>query len=63
MPGTFGPGLPRIREWTEANFDFAGYVTGFVAPEEGEASRLRARFGFTPDDIVEAAKDQIAGKG
>jgi pimeloyl-ACP methyl ester carboxylesterase/predicted glycosyltransferase len=25
----FGPGLPSIREWTEQNFDFAGYVTGF----------------------------------
>lgn len=23
----FGPGLPRIRDWTIANFDFAGYVT------------------------------------
>ena len=24
-------GCPSIREWTEANFDFAGYVTGFDA--------------------------------
>ena len=29
VPDTFGPGLPRIREWTEAHYDFAGYVTGF----------------------------------
>jgi pimeloyl-ACP methyl ester carboxylesterase/predicted glycosyltransferase len=29
VPGTFGPGLPSIREWTEQNYDFAGYVTGF----------------------------------
>ena len=45
----FGPGLPTIREWTEANFDFAGYVTGFdpVTPRRARpaagAARLPAR--------------------
>ncbi|MET9232087.1 alpha/beta fold hydrolase [Lentzea sp. NPDC003310] len=29
----FGEGLPAIREWTEANFEFSGYVTGFDPPE------------------------------
>ena len=29
VPDSFGPGLPAIREWTEENFEFAGYVTGF----------------------------------
>ena len=29
VPDTFGPDMPRIRDWTEANFEFAGYVTGF----------------------------------
>jgi predicted glycosyltransferase len=29
VDGDFGPGLPRIRDWTAENFDFAGYVTGF----------------------------------
>lgn len=29
VPGTFGPGLPSIRDWTGENFDFAGYITGF----------------------------------
>jgi predicted glycosyltransferase len=44
---TFGPDLPSIRAWTEANFDFAGYVTGF-SPVDGEADRvaLRARLGY-----------------
>ena len=28
VPGTFGPGLPGIRDWTEQHYDFAGYVTG-----------------------------------
>ena len=46
---SFGPGLPRIREWTEAHYDFAGYVTGFAPPTDEErarharAARLRAR--------------------
>jgi len=29
VPGTFGPGLPPIRDWTERHYDFAGYITGF----------------------------------
>ena len=28
VPGTFGPGLPAIREWVEGNFEFCGQVTG-----------------------------------
>ncbi|WP_394618497.1 alpha/beta fold hydrolase [Lentzea sp. JNUCC 0626] len=36
----FGEGLPAIREWTEQNFDFCGYVTGFEPPSE--PLRLRA---------------------
>ena len=29
VPDDFGPGLPSIREWTQAHYDFAGYVTGY----------------------------------
>ena len=29
VPDAFGPGLPRIRDWTEQHYDFAGYITGF----------------------------------
>jgi pimeloyl-ACP methyl ester carboxylesterase/predicted glycosyltransferase len=29
VPGTFGPGLPPIRDWAERHYDFAGYITGF----------------------------------
>ncbi|MDX3660187.1 alpha/beta fold hydrolase [Streptomyces sp. ID05-26A] len=35
----FGEGLPAIREWTEQNFDFSGYVTGFDLPEKRETAR------------------------
>ena len=49
---TFGPGLPGIREWTEQNFDFAGYVTGFEPPDEAECARLRSRLGYRDEDRV-----------
>ena len=35
VPGSFGPGLPAIREWVERNFEFCGQVTGDApAPAE-----------------------------
>lgn len=48
----FGPGLPRIREWTEAHYDFAGYITGFVPPSDEERARTRAGLGYGPDDVL-----------
>jgi pimeloyl-ACP methyl ester carboxylesterase/predicted glycosyltransferase len=29
---TFGPDLPSIREWTQQNYTFTGYITGFTPP-------------------------------
>jgi pimeloyl-ACP methyl ester carboxylesterase/predicted glycosyltransferase len=52
VPGTFGPGLPGIREWTEANFDFAGYVTGFEPPGDELTAALRSALGYRPEDRV-----------
>ena len=48
----FGPGLPAIRDWTEQNFDFAGYVTGFDPASLGDPAELRARLGYRPDETV-----------
>jgi pimeloyl-ACP methyl ester carboxylesterase/predicted glycosyltransferase len=48
----FGPGLPGIREWTERNFDFAGYVTGFDPPGEAERAALRRRLGVRPGESL-----------
>jgi pimeloyl-ACP methyl ester carboxylesterase/predicted glycosyltransferase len=45
-----GPELPRIRDWTEANFDFAGYVTGFEPVVDRE--RLRAELGYGAGERV-----------
>ena len=48
VPDTFGPGLPAIREWTEAHYDFSGIRDGRLARRgrPGGAprrARLRAR--------------------
>jgi pimeloyl-ACP methyl ester carboxylesterase/predicted glycosyltransferase len=51
-PDTFGPGLPAIRDWTEAHYDFAGYVTGFDPAEVADRERLRVDLGYHPEDRV-----------
>ncbi|MDT5093699.1 MAG: hypothetical protein QOH60_3062 [Mycobacterium sp.] len=45
----FGPGLPGIREWTERNFEFAGYVVGGLPPSAPERQVLRKRLGVQSD--------------
>jgi pimeloyl-ACP methyl ester carboxylesterase/predicted glycosyltransferase len=52
VPDSFGAGLPRIRDWTEQNYEFAGYVTGFDPTEFADRERLRAELGFRPDERV-----------
>jgi predicted glycosyltransferase len=52
VPHAFGPELPLIREWTEAHYDFAGYVTGFDPAEFADRERLRAELGYAPDEHV-----------
>jgi pimeloyl-ACP methyl ester carboxylesterase/predicted glycosyltransferase len=45
----FGPGLPSIREWTEENFEFSGYVLGGLPPSAPERMSLRRRLDLPPD--------------
>jgi pimeloyl-ACP methyl ester carboxylesterase/predicted glycosyltransferase len=52
VPGTFGPGLPAIRSWTEENYEFAGYVTGFAPDALADREALRAELGYGPDERV-----------
>jgi predicted glycosyltransferase len=47
-----GADLPLIRDWTEANFEFAGYVTGFDPASLGDRSELRSQLGYAPDERV-----------
>ncbi|CAN7312527.1 alpha/beta fold hydrolase [Knoellia sp. LjRoot47] len=51
VPDSFGSGLPSIREWTESEFDFAGYVTGFD-PTAYDIGALRERLGHDQDERV-----------
>ena len=50
VPDRFGPDLPYIREWTEAHYDFAGYVTGFDPAALGDRDELRAELGYHRDE-------------
>ncbi|HET9649520.1 MAG TPA: alpha/beta fold hydrolase, partial [Microlunatus sp.] len=52
VDASFGPGLPEIRAWTEANYDFAGYVGAPVPAAPEDRDRLRAAFGYRPDERV-----------
>ena len=48
VPEAFGPDLPLIREWTEAHYSFAGYVTGFDPGSLGDREEL----GYRDDEKV-----------
>ncbi len=50
VPGTFGPGLPSIREWTAEHFAFCGHITGFDPDEVSDRERLRADLGYAVDE-------------
>jgi predicted glycosyltransferase len=52
VPDSLGDGLPLIRDWTERNFEFAGYVTGFDPAEFRDRERLRAELGYRPGEQV-----------
>jgi predicted glycosyltransferase len=52
VPGTFGPELPAIRDWTERHYAFAGYVTGFDPAALGDRAGLRAELGYRPGEKV-----------
>jgi predicted glycosyltransferase len=41
-----------IRDWTERNFEFAGYVPGFDPGSLGDRDKLRQDLGYGPDEKV-----------
>ncbi|MBW3570122.1 MAG: alpha/beta fold hydrolase [Gemmatimonadetes bacterium] len=46
VPERFGPGLPLIRPWTEAHYDFTGYVSGFDPAALPPREALRGELGY-----------------
>ena len=52
VPDRFGPDLPAIRSWTEDNFDFAGYITGFDPSAYADTAALRSELDYRPDERV-----------
>jgi pimeloyl-ACP methyl ester carboxylesterase/predicted glycosyltransferase len=51
-PEVFGPGLPKIRTWTEEHFDFSGYITGFTPPTNAQREEWRSELGYDLDEKV-----------
>jgi pimeloyl-ACP methyl ester carboxylesterase/predicted glycosyltransferase len=52
VPKRLGPELPMIRDWTERNYDFTGYVTGFDPVDLSDRTRLRTELGYGDDERV-----------
>jgi len=52
VPGTFGRGLPNIRDWTERHYDFAGYVPGFDPASLEDRTHLRAELGYGDEPLL-----------
>jgi pimeloyl-ACP methyl ester carboxylesterase len=62
VPGTFGPGLPEIRGWTERHYRFTeGYILGLDQKTVGDRRELRRRLGYRDDEIVCIAS--VGGSG
>jgi pimeloyl-ACP methyl ester carboxylesterase/predicted glycosyltransferase len=51
VPGTFGPSLPGIREWTERKYSFAGYVPGFDPRRVADRTALRQELGYGEEPL------------
>jgi pimeloyl-ACP methyl ester carboxylesterase/predicted glycosyltransferase len=49
---TFGTDLPAIRTWTEAHYDFSGYITGFDPQAFADREALRHELGYQPDEQI-----------
>jgi len=51
----FGPGLPRIREWTDRNFAYIGYTLPFDPGTFSDTEKLRRRLGYEPKEKIAIA--------
>jgi pimeloyl-ACP methyl ester carboxylesterase/predicted glycosyltransferase len=58
---SFGPDLPRIRDWTTEHFAFSGYITGFTPPSPDQAAAWRTALGF--DEHEQVCVVAVGGSG
>ncbi|HET9411148.1 MAG TPA: alpha/beta fold hydrolase [Candidatus Dormibacteraeota bacterium] len=62
VPGTFGPGLPDMREWTERHYQFTGgYILGLDRAALGDRDELRQKLGYGKEEVVCIAS--VGGSG
>lgn len=52
VPDRFGPGLPRIRDWTEAHYRFSGYITGFDPTGLADRAAVREALGYRSGEKI-----------
>jgi pimeloyl-ACP methyl ester carboxylesterase/predicted glycosyltransferase len=57
----FGPGLPRIRDWADRNFDYAGYTLPFDPASFADVDGLRKRLGYERGERIAIAA--VGGTG
>ena len=58
-----GPQLPRIRDWTEGHYDFAGYVTGFDPAALGDRDSCARSSGTAPTSACASSRSGGTGVG
>ncbi|HET7730080.1 MAG TPA: alpha/beta fold hydrolase [Usitatibacter sp.] len=51
----FGPGMPSIRAWTDANFEYSGYALPFDPAAYADTEAVRARLGYGPREKIAIA--------
>ncbi len=52
VAGTFGDGLPLIRDWVEQNYQFSGYISGISPGGPADREAVRAELGYRDDEKV-----------
>jgi pimeloyl-ACP methyl ester carboxylesterase/predicted glycosyltransferase len=48
----FGRGLPNMREWARAHFEFSGYTLPFDPENYGDIGAVRQRLGYTGEEVL-----------